>query len=273
VTNTRTNLLTRTDDYNEVNNYCAQTARATRAKQREDTTNNDDGARDTRDHVRNCARKADEYAMRRGEVRRRTAATALNVHATGRAERGELGLRGMGTSSLRAGTRRGRAGSARRGIGLAACCDSRRQGIQSRAKEPGCKTRSAMRCGQGSSSERTNAQNDMRPGLQEAEGKVASAQDRLAGGAGDHRRRMRPSARCAGGRKEEKGSPAGWSSGDVRRFWTGDAQRRCCTGGLRGQRAPANDTAGRGEVPTADRRGEAAMGEKTGRRVFGEDVQ
>jgi hypothetical protein len=34
----------------------------------------------------------------------------------------------MGTSSLRAGTRRGRAGSARRGIGLAACCDSRRQG-------------------------------------------------------------------------------------------------------------------------------------------------
>jgi hypothetical protein len=137
-----------------------------------------------------------------------------------------------------------------------ACCDSRRQGIQSRAKEPGCKTCSAMRCGQGSSSERTNAQNgdDMRPGLREAEGKVASAQDRLAGGAGDHRRRTRPSARCTGGRKEEKGSPAGWSSGDGRRFWTGDAQRRCCTGGMRGQRAPANGTAGRGEVPTADRR-------------------
>jgi hypothetical protein len=55
--NTRTNWLTRTDDYNEVINYCAQTARATRAKQREDSTNNDDGARDTRDHVRNCARE------------------------------------------------------------------------------------------------------------------------------------------------------------------------------------------------------------------------
>jgi hypothetical protein len=158
---------------------------------------------------------------------------------------------------------------------LAARSDSRQRGIQLRAKEPGCKTRSAMRCGQGSSSERTNAQNGdgKRPGLREAEGKIASAQDRLAGGAGDHRRRTRPSARCTGGREEEKGSPAGWSFGDGRRFWTGDAQRRCCTGGLRGQRAPANGTAGRGEVPTADRRGEAAMGGKTGRRVFGEDVQ
>jgi hypothetical protein len=99
----------------------------------------------------------------------------------------------------------------------------------------------------------------MRPGLREAEGKVASAQDRLTGGAGDHRRRMRPSARCTGGRKEEKGSPAGWSSGDGRRFWTGDAQRRCCTGGLRGQRAPANDTAGQGEAPTVASPGEVKV--------------
>jgi hypothetical protein len=48
--------------YNELINYCAQNACATRAKQREDSTNNDDGARDTRDHVRNCARETDEYA-------------------------------------------------------------------------------------------------------------------------------------------------------------------------------------------------------------------
>jgi hypothetical protein len=37
--------------------------RTTRAKQREGTSNNDDGARDTRDHVLNCARETDEYTM------------------------------------------------------------------------------------------------------------------------------------------------------------------------------------------------------------------
>ena len=52
------------DDHHEIINYCAQNARATRAKQREDSTNNDDGVRDTRDHVRNCVRETDEYAMR-----------------------------------------------------------------------------------------------------------------------------------------------------------------------------------------------------------------
>jgi hypothetical protein len=45
------------NDYSEVINYCAQITRATRAKQREDSANNDDDARDTRDHVRNCARE------------------------------------------------------------------------------------------------------------------------------------------------------------------------------------------------------------------------
>jgi hypothetical protein len=46
----------RMDDYSEVITN-ARRLRATRAKQREDYANNDDGARNTRDHVRNRARE------------------------------------------------------------------------------------------------------------------------------------------------------------------------------------------------------------------------
>jgi hypothetical protein len=65
--------------------------------------------------------RSNTAATRRSEVRRRTAATTLNIIAVGRAawhrdesERAECAA----TRPLRAGTRRGRAGSARRGTGL-----------------------------------------------------------------------------------------------------------------------------------------------------------
>jgi hypothetical protein len=92
--------------------------------------------------------RSNTAATRRGEVRRRTAATALNVNAAGRvacarwawaARHGDGSERAecAATRPLHAGTRRGRAGSARRGIGLAARCRPRQQGVQSRARELG----------------------------------------------------------------------------------------------------------------------------------------
>jgi hypothetical protein len=86
-----------------------------------------------------------------------------------------------------------------------------------------CSLRVEPEKNRGGSRERTNAWkgDDMRPGSREARAR-SRAQGRLVCGASAHRRRVWPGARHTGGRKE-KGSPAGWSSGDKRQFRTGDA--------------------------------------------------
>jgi hypothetical protein len=48
------------------------------------------------------------------------------------------GVTAATSARLREGAGRGRAGSARRGTGLVACCGPRRQGVQSHARELGC---------------------------------------------------------------------------------------------------------------------------------------
>jgi hypothetical protein len=180
----------------------------------------------------------------------------------------------MGTSSLRAGTRRGRAGSARRGIRLAACCDSRRQG-NSRAQgllvvklAGGAAIVAALGADEG-----LQGRDELtRRGKRENGGELASAAYREALRARIRRRH------CAGG-KEERGREltstarrlqAGRSEVGERRLTTAVARRAGIDhGAARRGEALCNGVDGRehGEVATRSWCGRGRENWAHGRRI------